>query len=177
MKKQAVITAVIGFAVASALLFINSREPEKREAVSSASSVKNATYTIEGQAVTLQNGLAGTATITRYFGNEAVGDLNGDGAADTALLVTKDGGGSGTFFYVVAAIKGEAGYSGTNAILLGDRIAPQTTEIANGVITVNYADREPGEPMAARPSLGVSRRFQVRGTMLFEQLQPGEDWQ
>lgn len=125
---------------------------------------KNTTYVIEGQPVTLINGRSETAaapgaaakTVTQYFGNEAIGDLNADGTPDTAFLLTQSTGGSGTFYYVVAALKTSDGYKGTSAVLLGDRIAPQTTEIRDGKLIVNYADRALGEPMTAQPSVGKS---------------------
>ena len=131
---------------------------------------------IEDRAITLVNGesiaelVPGSASrmITRYFGNEATGDLNGDGMVDTAFLITSDSGGSGTFYYVVVALKIADSYQGTNAVLLGDRIAPQTTEIREGELIVNYADRKPGEPMTARPSVGVSKYFMVIGQTLVE---------
>jgi hypothetical protein len=130
---------------------------------------KNIAYEIDGRAVTLANGSAesevapGSASkvITKYFGNEAVADLNGDGSEDVAFLLTQSTGGSGTFYYVVAALKTNNGYVGTNAVLLGDRIAPQTTEVRNGELIVNYADRAPNEPMAAQPSVGVSKYLKV----------------
>ena len=135
---------------------------------------KNATYSINGQSITLVNGKSqipiapGSASelITQYFGNEAVGDLNGDGASDIAFIVTQDGGGSGTFYYLVAAINTPNGYVGTNAIPLGDRIAPQTTVIKNGEVTVTYAERKPSEPLTAQPSVGVSRTFRVDNNVL-----------
>jgi hypothetical protein len=96
-----------------------------------------------------------------YFGNEARGDLDGDGVDDAAFIITRDGGGSGTFYYVGVAFATPQGYQGTNAVLLGDRIAPQTTEIRDKKLIVNYADRKPGEPMTTRPSVGVSKYFQV----------------
>jgi hypothetical protein len=138
---------------------------------------KDATYVIEGQSVTLKDGVSvveaapgsASAATTKYFGNEAEGDLNGDGVSDIAFLLTQDSGGSGTFYYVVAALKTDTGYQGTNAVLLGDRIAPQTTGIKDGQITVNYADREPGEPMSAAPSVGVSKYLRVEGTTLIAQ--------
>ncbi len=138
---------------------------------------KNATYLIENQPVTLINGRAEAAsapgsvskTVTQYFGNEAKGDLNGDGIPDLAFLLTQTSGGSGTFYYAVAALQqADGGYAGTNGILLGDRIAPQTTEIKNGQIIVNYADRNQGEPMTARPSVGVSKYLNVEGATLAE---------
>lgn len=137
---------------------------------------KNATYLIEGQFVTLTDGFfeteitPGSASkiTTRFFGNEAFADLNGDGKEDVAFLVTQNSGGSGTFFYVVAALQNDTGYQGTNAILLGDRISPQTTNIQNGTIIVNYADRNPGESFDTLPSLGISKFLQVTKNILVE---------
>lgn len=135
------------------------------------------TYIINDQPVTLVNGRAETPSapgsaskvVTQYFGNVATGDLNGDGAPDVAFLLTQSSGGSGTFYYVVATIVAADGsYEGTNAILLGDRIAPQTTEIRDGEIIVNYAERKEGEPMTAEPSVGTSKYLKVVGTTLTE---------
>ncbi|MFA6365545.1 MAG: hypothetical protein WCW78_04075, partial [Candidatus Paceibacterota bacterium] len=113
----------------------------------------NATYVIEGQSVTLVNGKAevdiapGSVTkiVTTVFGGPVRGDLNGDGKEDMALMLVQNPGGSGTFYYVAAAINND-GVKGTNAILLGDRIAPQNISIKNGQIMANYADRNPREP-------------------------------
>ncbi|MEK7631059.1 MAG: META domain-containing protein [Patescibacteria group bacterium] len=125
---------------------------------------KNSTYLIDGQYVTLKDGVSevsaapGSATMitTRYFGNAVEADLDNDGDADTAFLVTHNTGGSGTFYYLVGAIKEVSGYRGTSGVLIGDRIAPQTTEYRNGNVIVNYADRERGEPMTAEPTVGES---------------------
>lgn len=135
---------------------------------------KNATYVIDGKSVILVDGLSeveaapGSASkiVTRYFGNEVRHDLNDDGREDVAFLLTQETGGSGTFFYVVAALNTSAGYIGSDAVLLGDRIAPQSTSMdegitANGtnrqnVIVVNYAVRLPNEPFTVQPSLGKS---------------------
>lgn len=137
-------------------------------------SYKDETYQIEGTFVTLTNGVSkveaapGSASkiVTTYFGNEATEDVNGDGMPDTAFILTQNSGGSGTFYYAVVALKTAEGYRGTNAIALGDRIAPQTTEIKDGQLIVNYADRTAGEPMTARPSVGVSKYLNVEGDTL-----------
>lgn len=141
-----------------------------------AADARNATYLIEGKEVTLVDGVAeveaapGSASkiTTRYFGNEATGDLNGDGHPDIAVILTQDGGGSGTFFYVAVALHSDSGYIGTNAVLLGDRVAPQPTEIRDGEVIANYAGRAPGEPMTAQPSVGTSKYLVVRDGTLVE---------
>lgn len=124
---------------------------------------RDASFTVNGKPVTLVDGISetpienSTTTVaTRYVGNEAWGDLNGDGRVDHAFFVTQDTGGSGTFYYVVAALSTEEGYTTTNAFLVGDRIDPQSIEIPRGAreLHVNYADRKPGEPMATQPSEG-----------------------
>jgi hypothetical protein len=108
-----------------------------------------------------------TKIITRHFGNEATGDIDNDGVLDAVFLLTQEGGGTGTFFYVAAARKTPDGYIGTNAVLLGDRIAPQSTVIKEGIITVNYAERNPDESMAVSPSVGVSKSFVMKNGTLF----------
>lgn len=132
------------------------------------SDYKNTSYIINDQNVKLIDGMStiestpdsASKTITKYFGNEIKKDLNGDGRQDIAFLLTQDTGGSGTFFYIVAAINNENGYLGSNAFLLGDRIAPQNTESGTqNSIVVNYADRAPQEPMTVRPSIGKSLRL------------------
>lgn len=127
--------------------------------------IKNITFSIGGELVTMNNGIGtfpqvpGTASVrtVRYFGNEIAHDIDADGDMDMVFLVTDDGGGSGTFYYVVGAIQEPDGYRGSEAMFLGDRIAPQSTNAGTGVqVIVNYADRAPGEPMAAMPTVGKS---------------------
>jgi hypothetical protein len=133
---------------------------------------KNATYEIQEKDVTLTDGNSivedspSSKTITAYFGNEAKGDLDADGDEDVAFILIQNGGGSGTFVYVVAALREGEGYRGTNGILLGDRVAPQATEIKDGKVVVNYADRKPDEPMAVQPSVGITLRAKIEGGRL-----------
>ena len=141
-----------------------------------ATDYKNASYEIDGIKVQLKDGVANytaaddsapKATV-RYFGNEARGDFNNDGLQDVAFIITQDNGGSGTFYYIVAALNNGNGYDGTNGVFLGDRIAPQTTEFRNNEIVANYADRKAGEPMTARPSVGVSKYLNIENKKLVE---------
>ncbi len=130
---------------------------------------KNATYVIDGQKVTLMNGVSetevtpGSATkvITRYFGNAVDVDLNNDGNLDVVFLLTQETGGTGTFFYAVAAVYSPQGYMGSDGYFLGDRIAPQNITLSTNprhkdVIVINYADRAINEPMTTQPSIGKS---------------------
>jgi len=137
----------------------------------------NTTYTIDGQQITLINGMfekeiaSSTAKMIIKKWNEPVsGDINNDGINDASFILTQENGGSGIFYYIVSAIndniKNES--IGTNGILLGDRIAPQNVSIENGVILVNYADRKKDEPMVTKPSVGVSRYFVFDGKFLKE---------
>jgi len=139
------------------------------ESVTQTSDYKNISYEINGERVTLVDGLAETEqapdsnskVITRYFGNELVADLNSDGRDDVAFILSQETGGSGIFYYAVAAIKTDDGYVGTDGYLLGDRIAPQSTDISSNprqvdVVVFNYLERASGEPMTTQPSVGRS---------------------
>ena len=144
---------------------------------------KNTTYIIEGQPIYLKDGYAeipvensSSKMKIKYFGNEVAGDFDGDNIEDKAFLLTSDNGGSGTFYYLAVAIQDKDNkYNGLNAIFLGDRIAPQTTEFRDRRIIVNFATRQSGEPMTASPSLGVSKYFQVRSGLLFEIVNSSSD--
>ncbi len=132
---------------------------------------RDAVFTIDGTEIQLVKGVSempsapGSASkvVTRYFGNEAVGDLTGDGQSDSAFLITQETGGSGTFFYVVVAMKQGDTYKTTNAFLIGDRIAPQSLFIPQNAqeLQVNYAERRPGEAMSVAPSQGATLLLKV----------------
>ncbi len=127
-----------------------------------AASPKDATYVIDGKVVKLTNGRAETEAapnsaskiVTTYFGNEVKTDFDKDGREDVAFILTQETGGSGVFYYVVAALNKETGYEGSQGLLLGDRIAPQRTELStSSLVVVSYADRKPGEDFSVQPSV------------------------
>jgi hypothetical protein len=122
----------------------------------------NASYWIEGAWTPLTKGRAentampGSAIKTRtsIAGGPRYGDLDGDGACDAAIVIVHDHGGSGTFYYIAAALNRGGRCRGTNAVLLGDRIALRDpAKIGDGVITVRYRGRQAQEPMTAAPSV------------------------
>lgn len=140
----------------------------------SSADYKNISYSIDGQQIKLVNGVSDVAAapgsasriVTRYFGNEIRADLNGDSREDIAFIVTQQTGGSGTFYYAVAALNTLNGYVGTDGYLLGDRIAPQATTMSPNpkhkyVVVFNYADRKTGESFATAPSVGKSAYLKI----------------
>jgi hypothetical protein len=167
MNKKYIIGGIV---VLAAVAIIIAQKP----AQVSSEGYKNTSYTIEGQSVTLVDGFSeieaapGSASkiTTRYFGNEVKHDLNNDGREDVVSIVTQETGGSGVFFYAVAALNTPAGYVGSSAFLLGDRIAPQSTSIDEGtttqgtkrenVIVVNFMTRAANEPFTAEPTVSKS---------------------
>ncbi|QQG38252.1 MAG: hypothetical protein HYS26_01740 [Candidatus Kaiserbacteria bacterium] len=168
-RRKVLLTIIFGVALLlGGLSLFNSYIYNEKQAVAAAD-YKDGEYLIEGQRVKLEDGFAeveaapGSASkiTTRYFGNDLKTDLDGDGRQDVAFILTEERGGSGTFFYAVAALATDRGYLGSDGYLLGDRIAPQSTEVSQNprhkyVVVFNYADRAPGEPMTAQPSVGKS---------------------
>jgi len=146
--------------------------------------VLNATYFIEKQEVRLIGGRSevqaapGSAAkiTTAVFGQPVCGDLNGDGRDDAALILVYDPGGSGTFYFVAAAIAQNGGYQGTNAVLLGDRILPRTIQVQNGMIVADYLDRRTDKPMAATPSIVKTMYLTLKAGRLEAIKDLSSDW-
>jgi hypothetical protein len=136
----------------------------------SAAGPLNTTYTIENQEVKLTNGRseektapgAATKSRTTVFGQPVFGDLDSDGGNDAALILLRQPGGSGSFYYVAAALRDNGSWRGTNAVFLGDRITLQKVVILDGVIVVRYRDRRPGEAMTDPPSVGKTKALAVK---------------
>lgn len=128
-----------------------------------------ASYLIEEQTVQLHQGRAESEAapdsvsriVTAVFDEPVYGDLDGDGDEDTALVLVHDPGGSGTFYYVAAALNTNGSHRGTNAVLLGDRIRLEQVDIAAGVLSVRYMERQPDQSMAAAPTAPLLKHLVV----------------
>lgn len=107
-----------------------------------------------------------TKLTVRLTGTMATGDLNGDGVDDAAVVLLADPGGSGTFYYLAAALKEGDGYHSVVSTLLGDRIDVETVKIQKSTIEVTFLDRAPGQPMAAAPTVQTTRSYQLHGDQL-----------
>lgn len=152
------------------------------ENIKDSSLIKNTTYIIENRPITLINGksiipvsdTSSSTIITEYFGNEIKQDFDMDGRMDTGFILTQRTGGSGLFYYFVAELNTASGNVGSHGYFIGDRIAPQSTEIferlidtsdvgevdrvsrVGGGVTVNFSDRNPGESFTVLPSFAKS---------------------
>jgi heat shock protein HslJ len=154
MKKISLVLIGVAVLVAAFYAFNAFIYYQKQADVPAVMDHKDAQFVIEGE-------VRGLGDALQYFGNELRADLNADGREDVVFLVTYSPGGSGTFYYVVAALAAETGYEGSDGYLLGDRIAPQTTHMSQNprhqnVVVVNFADRNSDESMTTRPSVGKS---------------------
>jgi len=126
--------------------------------------VSNISYKVDGQVVLLQGGSSelkgpddeASAERVSIFGEPVYADLDGDTDLDAVAYLTRDSGGSGTFYYVVVVVNNDGVYTGTDAMFLGDRIAPQSINIQDGRAVVNFVERKAGEPFTTQPSVGKS---------------------
>lgn len=158
------IVLIIMFFIVGLMIISNKVGQKPAPVVTSAPSLKNISVKVGSDTFNLVNGKAeievapGSATknTLMLFGEPVMGDLDGDGDVDAALLFVNNPGGSGAFFYAVLAINNSGAYKATEAMLLGDRIAPQTVEIHEGRAVYNFAVRKVGEPFSVQPSVGRS---------------------
>jgi len=108
------------------------------------------------RAITPSSALLEETTLMDKF---AYGDINLDGKEDAALFLARYGGGSGTFIYVAVFVSGPVTHRGSEAIFIGDRIAPQSISINREVVTVEYLDRGPDEALASEPTIRTTKQF------------------
>jgi hypothetical protein len=134
----------------------------------------NAYYLIDNKTIKLENGLyekdienSSAKEMIKILGNPTIGDLNDDGIQDdAAVILTQDSGGSGTFYYVAAAIKNSYGYKGSNTVFLGDRITIDKVNIKKGLIEITYLDRAEQDLMSDKPSVQKTISLKVEGNVL-----------
>jgi hypothetical protein len=123
-------------------------------------SPRDVTVQIDGQEYTLVDGHAekeiveGSASrsVISLVSNEIQADVNGDSINDVILLLTKNDGGSGTFYYLAVALQNDGGYFGTNAFFLGDRISSPVIDVAHEIIKISFAEHASDESYTDEPT-------------------------
>lgn len=133
----------------------------------------NATFKIEKDTITLTNGRSerpsapgSSSSAVTTLDQKTSGDVDGDGRADSVVILVNQPGGSGTFYYVSVLLNASGGTSTTPALILGDRVKVNNVRIDGKTIVVELLDRAPGQPMIASPSVSVTKRFTVDGGAL-----------
>jgi hypothetical protein len=179
-RKRLFLYVLLGIAIAVTLYIFFTLPAHDHSAMLLSDNPENAMYMIGSNPIALVNGTAEHAIIpssaakikTAIFGRPVYGDISGDGKDDAVMFLSQDTGGSGIFYYAVAAVKIGGQYAGLNAVFLGDRIAPQNINVFKGVANVNYAARSDRQPFTTPPSIGTTKYLIVKDGQLIEIPQP-----
>jgi TolB protein len=141
--------------------------------------LKNAEYAIEGLAsgkAKLVNGTyqervpnSSAQASVSFSDLLSLGDLNGDGIADAAVILTASTGGSGTFCYLYAVLNDKGTPKPSAPELLGDRIKLKTLTIQGSEISANFLTQGPKDPMV-NPTLEVTRKYKLQDGKLVSTL-------
>jgi hypothetical protein len=97
----------------------------------------------------------------------ALGDLDGDGHNDAAVMLAGDSGGSGTFISLAALLNEDGSPRHAATAFLGDRVRVTFVAIDSGEITVELVSHGPADPLCC-PTLATTRRFRLNQGSLVE---------
>lgn len=132
----------------------------------------NATYELEGESVTLKNGMhevkTGTgvddvvATDLTQVRSDA--DFDGDGSTDCAVVVTKDDGPLKVHYLAVITNAGKVTTARLGKNVLVDRLSPHP----KGGVHVKMLGRDDGVPEDAPPTITIEKRFELKSGALAE---------
>ena len=104
-------------------------------------------------------------------------DIDEDGKQDDLFFIFQNGGGSGTFIYLLAKLSSNEKNKLVQAYLIGDRISPQGISInKDGNIQVAFLDRLDEEPFSEEPTLlkRIILKFN-KNTYTFEKVDAPKD--
>jgi hypothetical protein len=188
MNKKIIFT-VIAVAVITVAAFVlinkikNSPGGQTQNTVNNKAAVKlsplDAKYWIESQLISLKDGKAETVSpyskqkqTTQIVGTPVSGDLNSDGQADWAVIITqKFADDPGVYYYAaIALVDNKKGIIvGSNAVAIGDRINLKNVAIVNDAVKIDYLDwKTNGDAVESFPTNPVSKSFILDGVMFKE---------
>jgi hypothetical protein len=134
--------------------------------------LRNETYTLPqyGRRVTLQNGTyQGKEGVVRLnaamLPQIALGDLNGDGVEDAAVLIGENGGGSGVFVSLFAVLNWNGQAVQAGSVFIDDRPRINSLRIQEGLIVLD-ATIHNAEDIMVNPTLAVVETFRYESSGL-----------
>ena len=126
--------------------------------------LRNSTYYAPayGKTVTLINGAYSVDPSGGYnvqmLDTYALGDLNGDGINDAAIILVENEGGSGQFVSLIVVYNSGGSPVQVGQSSLGDRVQVNSMNISNGVIHLDMLVQGPNDPMCC-PSLAEKQSY------------------
>lgn len=127
--------------------------------------LKNAEYPAQNGTVLakLVDGKYETGSGTNYLSvsmleQVAFGDLNSDGSQDAAIILVENYGGTGRFEYLVPVFNNSGSALPSSGLFLGDRVAINSMEIADGRIRLEMLVHGPNDPICC-PSQPMTQSF------------------
>ncbi len=133
--------------------------------------LKNAEYAIQGPtsgkaklvAGSYKEKIANSAIQVTVLFNDltATGDLSGNGSLDSAVILTVNSGGSGTFYNLYGILNDKGTPKPSAPELLGDRIKLKGLAIQGGELIIDFLTQGPKDPMT-NPTLGVTRKYKLQ---------------
>jgi len=97
----------------------------------------------------------------------AIGDLNGDGKKDGAVILVYSTGGSNSFRVLEAVINRKGKTVNVASIDLGDRVIVESISIASGEIIIKMITHGPDDG-ASNPTVRKTVRYRLNGENLYE---------
>ncbi len=95
----------------------------------------------------------------------AIGDLNGDGIKDGAIVFSYNSGGTGYFTSLLVLVASENGAKKVGERALGDRSRANSLKISHGTVTLDVLGHRNSDS-ASRPTLKRVVKFKVRNNAL-----------
>jgi len=97
----------------------------------------------------------------------ASGELNDSPGDETAVFLSENSGGSGTFLYLAVMGRSSGEIRNLGTALIGDRVQVQGIRLENGVIVVDVLQPGPDDPMCC-PSEQANRAWRFADGELVE---------
>ena len=102
----------------------------------------------------------GSSLTVRLLDEIGLGDLDGDGEGDAAVVIATNGGGSGTFYELLAVIRDDGANSTVARQSLGDRVVIESLAIVGERIELKMIAHGPNDALCC-PSVPVTRTYDL----------------